>query len=231
MVGIVWLVGLDRGLRRAALSQRPRAGDAVSAAVLHHRRPRRAGFRPCRSPPSSWRRPARRSCSAAFCSAAGRARNARLAGDRRDLAVWAGLHVQYDWTGDAADFRHRPVSGLDALAQRLDAADLLLHALFNLEGTLETLVQVPLLSRNSRASAIARKCGRRRQRSRSLLRPGADFCRGSPITGSAKRAIAATVSSSGTVELGVSLTMIARTFRSRRYSASSAVRVWLMVPR
>ena len=38
--------------------------------------------------------------------------------------LWAALHVQYDWTWHPADFHHRPVSQLDAVAQRLDAADL-----------------------------------------------------------------------------------------------------------
>ena len=55
--------------------------------------------------------------------------------------------------------------------------------------------------------------------------------RRNPITGSANRPMAATVSSSGTVAPGVSLTMIARSDISRRNSASNAVRVWLMVPR
>src|SRR5580704_2858604 len=49
--------------------------------------------------------------------------------------------------------------------------------------------------------------------------------------GSAKREMDATTSSSGTGLPGVSLTMMASRFISRRESASSAVSVWLMVPR
>jgi uncharacterized protein len=57
-------------------------------------------------------------------------------------ALWAGLHVQYDWTGVLQIF----VVGLFLGWMRWRSGSMLLtfflHALFNLEGTLETLVQV-----------------------------------------------------------------------------------------
>ncbi|MFY9836917.1 MAG: type II CAAX endopeptidase family protein [Xanthobacteraceae bacterium] len=57
-------------------------------------------------------------------------------------ALWAGLHVQYDWTGVLQIF----VVGLFLGWMRWRGGSMLLpfllHALFNLEGTLETLVQV-----------------------------------------------------------------------------------------
>jgi membrane protease YdiL (CAAX protease family) len=56
--------------------------------------------------------------------------------------LWAGLHIQYDWTGVLQIF----VIGLFLGWMRWRSGSLLLtfllHALFNLEGTLETLVQV-----------------------------------------------------------------------------------------
>jgi CAAX protease family protein len=56
--------------------------------------------------------------------------------------LWAGLHIQYDWTGILQIF----VIGLFLGWMRWRSGSLLLtfllHALFNLEGTLETLVQV-----------------------------------------------------------------------------------------
>ncbi len=56
--------------------------------------------------------------------------------------VWAGLHVQYDWTGVLQIF----VIGLFLGWMRLRSGSTLLtfvlHALFNLEGTLETAIQV-----------------------------------------------------------------------------------------
>jgi membrane protease YdiL (CAAX protease family) len=56
--------------------------------------------------------------------------------------LWAGLHVQYDWTGMLQIF----VIGLFLGWMRLRSGSTLLtfvlHALFNLEGTLETAVQV-----------------------------------------------------------------------------------------
>jgi uncharacterized protein len=57
-------------------------------------------------------------------------------------ALWAGLHVQYDWTGILLIF----VVGLFLGWMRWRSGSMLLtfflHALFNLEGTLETLAQV-----------------------------------------------------------------------------------------
>jgi uncharacterized protein len=57
-------------------------------------------------------------------------------------ALWAGLHIQYDWTGILQIF----VIGLFLGWMRWRSGSLpltfLLHALFNLEGSLETLVQV-----------------------------------------------------------------------------------------
>ena len=56
--------------------------------------------------------------------------------------LWAVLHLQYDWTGMLQIF----VIGLFLGWMRLRSGSLLLtfllHALFNLEGTMETLVQV-----------------------------------------------------------------------------------------
>jgi CAAX protease family protein len=56
--------------------------------------------------------------------------------------VWAGLHVQYDWTGMLQIF----VIGLFLGWMRLRSGSTLLtfflHALFNLEGTMETVLQV-----------------------------------------------------------------------------------------
>ena len=57
-------------------------------------------------------------------------------------ALWAALHVQYDWTGVLQIF----IIGLFLGWMRWRSGSLpltfLLHALFNLEGTLETSVQV-----------------------------------------------------------------------------------------
>ena len=78
---------------------------------------------PMCSPPSSWRRPAKSSCSAVFCSAAwARSEHAAWPAIVVISLLWTLLHLQYDWTGMSANFRHRPVSRLGALAQRLDAA-------------------------------------------------------------------------------------------------------------
>ena len=56
--------------------------------------------------------------------------------------LWAGLHVQYDWTGVAQIF----VIGLFLGWMRWRSGSTLLtfvlHALFNLEGTMETVAQV-----------------------------------------------------------------------------------------
>lgn len=62
-------------------------------------------------------------------------------------ALWAGLHIQYDWTGILQIF----VIGLFLGWMRWRSGSLpltfLLHALFNFEGTLETLVQVHLFAK------------------------------------------------------------------------------------
>jgi membrane protease YdiL (CAAX protease family) len=60
--------------------------------------------------------------------------------------LWAALHVQYDWTGIAQIF----VVGLFLGWMRWRSGSMLLtfllHALFNLEGTLETVVQLRFFS-------------------------------------------------------------------------------------
>ena len=60
--------------------------------------------------------------------------------------LWAALHVQYDWAGIAQIF----VVGLYLGWMRWRSGSLLLtfllHALFNLEGTLETVVQLHFFS-------------------------------------------------------------------------------------
>jgi membrane protease YdiL (CAAX protease family) len=60
--------------------------------------------------------------------------------------LWAGLHIQYDWTGVLQIF----VIGLFLGWVRWRSGSMLLtfvlHALFNLEGTLETVVQVRFFS-------------------------------------------------------------------------------------
>ena len=62
-------------------------------------------------------------------------------------ALWAGLHIQYDWTGILQIF----LIGLFLGWMRWRSGSLpltfLLHALFNFEGTLETLVQVHLFAK------------------------------------------------------------------------------------
>ena len=61
--------------------------------------------------------------------------------------VWAALHIQYDWTGVLQIF----VIGLFLGWMRLRSGSLwltfFLHALFNVEGTLETVIQVHFLSK------------------------------------------------------------------------------------
>ena len=61
--------------------------------------------------------------------------------------LWAGLHVQYDWTGMLQIF----VIGLFLGWMRWRSGSILLtfllHALFNLEGTFETVVQVHYFSK------------------------------------------------------------------------------------
>ncbi len=60
--------------------------------------------------------------------------------------LWAGLHIQYDWTGVLQIF----VIGMFLGWMRWRSGSMLLafvlHALFNLEGTMETLVQMHFFS-------------------------------------------------------------------------------------
>jgi membrane protease YdiL (CAAX protease family) len=61
--------------------------------------------------------------------------------------LWAGLHIQYDWTGMLQIF----VIGLFLGWMRWRSGSVLLtfllHALFNLEGTFETVLQVHFLAK------------------------------------------------------------------------------------
>ena len=76
-----------------------------------------------------------------FC---GWARSGRSAGPAivAISVVWAGLHVQYDWTGVLQIFVIGLFLGWMRLRSGSTLLTFLLHALFNLEGTLETVVQV-----------------------------------------------------------------------------------------
>jgi uncharacterized protein len=56
--------------------------------------------------------------------------------------LWAGLHVQYDWIGVLQIFVVGLFLGWMRWRSGSTLLTFLLHALFNLEGTLETLVQV-----------------------------------------------------------------------------------------
>jgi membrane protease YdiL (CAAX protease family) len=56
--------------------------------------------------------------------------------------LWAGLHVQYDWTGILQIFVVGLFLGWMRWRSGSTLLTIFLHALFNLEGTLETLVQV-----------------------------------------------------------------------------------------
>jgi membrane protease YdiL (CAAX protease family) len=60
--------------------------------------------------------------------------------------LWAALHVQYDWTGIAQIF----VIGIFLGWMRWRSGSLLLtmllHALFNLEGMAETILQIRFFS-------------------------------------------------------------------------------------
>lgn len=56
--------------------------------------------------------------------------------------LWAGLHVQYDWTGVLQIFVIGLFLGWIRLRSGSTLLTFLLHALFNLEGTLETVAQV-----------------------------------------------------------------------------------------
>ena len=56
--------------------------------------------------------------------------------------LWAGLHVQYDWTGILQIFVIGLFLGWMRWRSGSTLLTFLLHALFNLEGTMETVVQV-----------------------------------------------------------------------------------------
>lgn len=56
--------------------------------------------------------------------------------------LWAALHLQYDWTGMVQIFVTGLLLGWMRLRSGSTLLTFVLHALFNLEGTLETLVQV-----------------------------------------------------------------------------------------
>ena len=56
--------------------------------------------------------------------------------------LWAGLHVQYDWTGVLQIFVVGLFLGWMRLRSGSTLLTFILHALFNLEGTLETVAHV-----------------------------------------------------------------------------------------
>ena len=56
--------------------------------------------------------------------------------------LWAGLHIQYDWAGMLQIFVVGLFLGWVRFTSGSTLLTFFLHALFNLEGTLETLVQV-----------------------------------------------------------------------------------------
>ncbi len=116
-----WRPGrLHRTLRCTALLDRPRAGDAVSTAVLHHR--------------SRGRLAAGHVARRHHCCARGRGGDvprlsvSRLgafgsygvAGDFRDLGAVGRAPYPIRLDRRVADLLHRPVLGLDALEERLD---------------------------------------------------------------------------------------------------------------
>jgi membrane protease YdiL (CAAX protease family) len=61
--------------------------------------------------------------------------------------LWAALHVQYDWTGVLQIFVIGLFLGWMRWCSGSTLLTFVLHALFNLEGTLETVVQVHLLAK------------------------------------------------------------------------------------
>jgi uncharacterized protein len=61
-------------------------------------------------------------------------------------ALWAALHVQYDWTGIAQIFVIGLFLGWMRWRSGSTLLTVLLHALFNLEGTLETFLQIRFFS-------------------------------------------------------------------------------------
>jgi uncharacterized protein len=60
--------------------------------------------------------------------------------------LWAGLHVQYDWTGILQIFVIGLFLGWMRWRSGSTLLTFLLHALLNLEGTMETVLQVRFLS-------------------------------------------------------------------------------------
>ncbi len=62
-------------------------------------------------------------------------------------ALWAGLHMQYDWTGVLQIFAIGLFLGWARWRSESTLLTFALHALFNLEGTVETMLQVHFLSR------------------------------------------------------------------------------------
>lgn len=61
--------------------------------------------------------------------------------------LWAALHVQYDWTGMLQIFVVGLFLGWTRLRSNSTLLTFILHALFNLEGTLETVAQVHFFSK------------------------------------------------------------------------------------
>ena len=60
--------------------------------------------------------------------------------------LWAGLHVQYDWTGVLQIFIIGLFFGWMRWRSGSTLLTFLLHALFNLEGTIETMLQMRFFS-------------------------------------------------------------------------------------
>lgn len=61
--------------------------------------------------------------------------------------VWAALHVQYDWTGGLQIFVVGLFLGWMRWRSGSTVMTFILHALFNFEGTMETLAQVHVFAR------------------------------------------------------------------------------------
>jgi uncharacterized protein len=61
--------------------------------------------------------------------------------------LWAGLHVQYDWTGVAQIFVIGLFLGWTRWRSGSTLLTFFLHALFNLEGTMETVAQIHFFAR------------------------------------------------------------------------------------
>ena len=60
--------------------------------------------------------------------------------------LWAALHIQYDWTGILQIFVIGLFLGWMRWRSGSTLLTLLLHTLFNLEGTLETVLQIRFFS-------------------------------------------------------------------------------------